>query len=132
MRKFAITTLVLFFCMFQVVWADDNPAFSVTGPVQARHLIFQHIEDGKLLVSVTDKEENPIMGLMPKDFSILRGDKRAKILDVEPLVTNEDVGLNIVLVVDNSFSMSERDAVQPLLTALEELFKMIRPIDQIA
>jgi outer membrane protein OmpA-like peptidoglycan-associated protein/Mg-chelatase subunit ChlD len=132
MRKIAFSTLVLFFCVLQAVWADHHETFSVKGPVHAQHLSFQEIEEGKLLVSVTDKEEKPIMGLVPKDFSILKGDKTAKIIDVEPLVTSKDIGLNIVLVVDNSFSMNERDAVEPLLTALEELYKMIRPIDQIA
>jgi len=39
--------------------------------------------------------------------------------------------LNVVLVVDNSFSMKKRNAVQPLFNALEEFFSVVRPIDQI-
>jgi outer membrane protein OmpA-like peptidoglycan-associated protein len=39
--------------------------------------------------------------------------------------------LNIVFVVDNSFSMKERRAVEPLLTAMDEFFKTVRPIDNI-
>jgi hypothetical protein len=131
MRTIQLTTLVLFFCMLQTVWADDRDTFSVQGPVNAQHLSFQQIEEGKLLVSVTDKEQKPIMGLMPKDFSILKGNKPVKVTNVESLVTSKDIGLNIVLVVDNSGSMKNRNAVQPLLKALEAFYQMIRPIDKI-
>jgi Mg-chelatase subunit ChlD len=131
MRTIRLTTLVLFFCMLQTVWADDHDTFSVKGPVNAQHLSFQQIEEGKLLVSVTDEAQKPIMGLMPKDFSILKGNKPVKVTSVEPLETSKDIGLNIVLVVDNSGSMKNRDAVQPLLKALEAFYQMIRPIDKI-
>jgi outer membrane protein OmpA-like peptidoglycan-associated protein/Mg-chelatase subunit ChlD len=131
MRTIQLTTLVLFLCMLQTVWAQDRDTFSVKGPVNAQHLSFQEIEAGKLLVSVTDKAQKPIMGLMPKDFSILKGNKPVKVTSVEPLATSKDIGLNIVLVVDNSGSMKNRDAVQPLLKALEAFYQMIRPIDKI-
>jgi outer membrane protein OmpA-like peptidoglycan-associated protein len=39
--------------------------------------------------------------------------------------------LNIVLVIDNSFSMKQRQAVKPLLAALNEFIKTVRPIDNI-
>ncbi|MEJ2154446.1 MAG: OmpA family protein [Desulfobacteraceae bacterium] len=132
MRKIQFTILVLFFCLLQTVWADDQSTFTVKGPANAQNLNFQEIEEGKLLVSVTDDEQKPIMGLMPKDFSIVKGNKTAKVVNVEPLVTSKDIGLNIVLVVDNSASMRDRKAIQPLLKALEALYQIIRPIDQIA
>ncbi len=132
MRTIQLTTLVLFFCMLQTVWADDPDTLSVKGPDNAQHVSFQEIEEGKLLVSVTDRAQKPILGLMPKDFSILKGNKPEKVTNVEPLVTSKDIGLNIVLVVDNSGSMKNRQAVQPLLEALEAFYQMIRPIDEIA
>jgi outer membrane protein OmpA-like peptidoglycan-associated protein len=92
---------------------------------------FQELDEGKLLVSVFDAQENPIRGLGAEDFLVQRGIKRARILSVEPLETSKEVPLNIVLVVDNSFSMRQREAVEPLLSALEALFGTIRPIDNI-
>ncbi len=132
MRKSYLTTLLLLTCLIHIAWADQPEAFSVQGPATARRLTFQEIEEGKLLVSVTDKEEKPIIGLTLNDFSILKGQRTAKVVNVEPLATSKDVGLNIVLVVDNSLSMKERDAVQPLLEALEAFYQIIRPIDTIA
>jgi outer membrane protein OmpA-like peptidoglycan-associated protein/Mg-chelatase subunit ChlD len=92
---------------------------------------FQSFGEQKLLASVLDAEDNPIRGLHGRDFVVQRGSKKAKILSVEPLETSKEVPLNIVLVVDNSFSMKERQAVRPLLSALEEFFKTVRPIDNI-
>ena len=40
--------------------------------------------------------------------------------------------LNIVLVVDNSYSMKERKAIKPLLAALDEFFNSLRPIDNVS
>ncbi len=132
MRKIQSMTLVLVFFLLQTAWATHHDVFSVKGPVNAHNLNFQEIEDGKLLVSVTDKEKKPIMGLVTKDFSIKKGNKTAKVIDVEPLATSKDIGLNLVVVVDNSLSMRDRKAVDPLLEALESIYQMIRPIDKIA
>ncbi len=132
MRKIQLMTLVLVFCLLQTSWADQHDTFTVKGPANAEKLSFQEIEEGKLLISVTDKEKKPIKGLMIKDFSILKGNKTAKVIDVEPLATSKDVGLNLVVVVDNSLSMRDRKAVAPLLEALEAIYQIIRPIDKIA
>jgi len=105
--------------------------FQVAGPEQAAKLTFQTIEENKILVSILDAEENPVLGLQPEDFVIKKGPKTAKILTVEPLETSKEIGLNIVLVVDNSFSMKQRRAIEPLFAALEEFFKIVRPIDNI-
>ncbi|NIV99012.1 hypothetical protein GWN26_07600, partial [Candidatus Saccharibacteria bacterium] len=68
-------------------------------------------------------------GLKPEDFVIKSGKKEAQILSIEALETSESVPLNIVLVVDNSYSMKDRRAVKPLLAALGEFFNSLRPID---
>lgn len=89
------------------------------------------IDEGRILVSATDFNNNPIKGLKAEDFIVKQGNKRARVITAETLETKREVGLNIVLVVDNSFSMKERNAVKSLLSALDEFLKIIRPIDRI-
>jgi len=122
--------LVLFHGLFfyNCYAAED---IQVLAPEREAKITYQVVDEGRLLVSVKDAEENPIRGLKPKDFVIKRGIKKAKILSVEPLQSSKEVPLNIVLVVDNSFSMRQRQAVKPLLSALEEFFKTVRSIDNI-
>jgi len=100
-------------------------------PEHNAKITFQTFGEDKLLASVLDAKDNPILGLKGKDFIVQKGSKNAKILSVEPLEISEEVPLNIVLVVDNSYSMKERQAVEPLLSALEEFFKTVRRIDNI-
>ena len=107
------------------------PALNLLGPETAAQVVFQTMEDGRLLVSVTDRDEVPIKGLTAKDFSLRLGTKSAKIVSVEPLATSKEVPLNIVLVVDNSKSMRIRQAIEPLRSALNAFYKMLRPIDQV-
>ncbi len=83
------------------------------------------------VVSVFDPAGEPIRNLQVKDFAVSAGIRKGRVLSVEPLQASKAVPVNLVLVIDNSFSMYERQAIQPLLTALEELLKGIRPIDNI-
>lgn len=133
MKRIASFALIVCVLFFNIGWAAEtnNETLQVQGPAETGKLTFQPIEPGKLLISVVDADENPIMGLTPEDFSIRENQKTAKILQVEPLATNEDVGLNLVLIVDNSLSMSNRKAVEPLLDALEAVYETIRPIDEV-
>ena len=94
-------------------------------------LNYQILDDGKLLVSVLDEKDEPIRGLKREDFIVGSGIRKAEVLSATPLETTEAVPLNVVLVLDNSFSMRERRAVKPLLTAMDEFFKTVRPIDNI-
>jgi outer membrane protein OmpA-like peptidoglycan-associated protein len=103
----------------------------VLTPNHQATLTSQVTGENKLFVSALDAEGNPIRGLGVNDFIIESGNKRAKIFTVGTLETSQDIPLNLVLVVDNSFSMSQREAVEPLLSALEELYKIVRPIDNI-
>jgi outer membrane protein OmpA-like peptidoglycan-associated protein/Mg-chelatase subunit ChlD len=112
--------------------AQTEPAaLEILGPENATQLTYQTMEEGKLLVSVTDADNAPIKGLTLQDFTIRRGIKAAKIISVDPLATSKEVPLNIVMVVDNSNSMQHRNAVAPLLSALEAFYKTLRPIDQV-
>ena len=85
----------------------------------------------QIVVSVLDPAGNPIIGLQPKDFVLGQGIRKARILSAEPMASTQVLPLNLVLVIDNSFSMHERQAIQPLLAALDELLKDVRPIDTI-
>jgi len=115
-------------------WVDrglalDNLEVQVLRP-QAR-LSFQPVEEGKILASVLDQEGEAILGLTKKDFSIKQGRKTARIIAVEDVREQRNIGLNIVLVVDNSFSMKERNAVEPLLAAMNSFLALVRPIDNV-
>ncbi|MGD2185436.1 MAG: OmpA family protein [Desulfobacterales bacterium] len=102
----------------------------LTPAIQGK-LAYQVIDEKSLLVSVKDAQNNPVRGLEAKDFVLQSGNKKARILSVEPLESSEFVPLNIVLVVDNSASMKERRAIKPLMAALDEFFKTLRPIDNV-
>jgi outer membrane protein OmpA-like peptidoglycan-associated protein len=95
-------------------------------------LVFQVIDGNNLLVSVKDAKNNALQGLKAEDFLVRSGNRKARILSVESLEGSEFVPLNFVLVVDNSASMKERQAIEPLLSALEEFFKTLRPIDNVS
>ncbi len=91
----------------------------------------QIIKDGKVLVDVVDAGKNPLFGLSAKDFSVTQSGRKAKILSVKPIAESLDVPRHIVLVLDNSYSMEERNAIKPLLAGVGELLKTVRPIDDV-
>jgi len=126
---FSFLLVVLSGLHFYNAYAADG--LQVLTPDHEARITYQLIDEGKLLVSVRDAEENPIRGLQPKNFVVKSGIKTAKILSAEPLETSQEVPLNIVLVVDNSSSMKRRRAVKPLLSALDAFFETLRPIDNI-
>ena len=101
----------------------NKPGTSVT--------IDKVIEDGKVLVSVFDAKENSLVGLRADDFAVTHSGQTAKILSVQTIAESLDIPRSIVLVLDNSHSMVERKAVEPLLDGVGELLKTIRPIDQV-
>ena len=94
-------------------------------------ITFQEIDEGKVLVSALDAEDNPVKDLMTEDFKVIKGGINAIVTNAEVLKTRKDVPIHYVLMVDNSFSMEERKAVQPLLSALDEFVKIVRPIDEV-
>jgi hypothetical protein len=127
-----LLSFVLISAQFTFFWtAYAAEGLEVLIPGREARATYQVIDEGKLLISVLDDEGEPIRGLTPGDFAVTRGIKKAKIFSAEPLETSKEVPLNIVLVVDNSYSMEKRKAVEPLLAALEAFFKTVRPIDNI-
>jgi outer membrane protein OmpA-like peptidoglycan-associated protein/Mg-chelatase subunit ChlD len=103
----------------------------VTGPEIVSSIEVKELEDSKLLVSAFDSQGNPVLDLKKEDLTVSRNEKIAQILSLEPLATSQKVSLNIVMVVDNSFSMKLRNAVKPALSAVENIFSIVRPIDNV-
>ncbi len=116
--------------MFSIA-ATAYQGVQITGPENAGKVFVNSLTESRALISVLDADEKPVLGLKEKDFSIKKGTKTGNILSVSSLETAEDVPLNIIVVADNSQSMKTRNAVKPLLNALEELYKVIRPIDNV-
>jgi len=131
MKKFLLPFLLLLLCVVHTGMGIAAEDIKIVVRDRKAGLSFQVVDEGKLLVSVLDGNEEPIRGLTGADFMVGSGIQKAEILSAAPLETTEAVPLNIVLVVDNSFSMKERHAVQPLITAMDEFFKTVRPIDNI-
>ena len=119
------------FALTIVSGAIADEVLKLTGPESVAQLDFKELENNKLLISAYDRDGNPVLNLTKDDFSVSRGEKMALISALEPLATNQEVSLNIVMVVDNSFSMKMRNAVQPVLSAMENVFKILRPIDNV-
>jgi outer membrane protein OmpA-like peptidoglycan-associated protein/Mg-chelatase subunit ChlD len=137
-RRKIMRKIVSLLCLLSVVfaWAGVSPALDNDNlEVQALRpqakLSFQTLEEGKVLVSVQDASGETILGLQKEDFTIKQGPKTAKIISVEPVQEQRSIGLNIVLVVDNSYSMEQRKAVEPLLAAMDSFLTLVRPIDNV-
>ncbi len=111
--------------------AEESNVQIRVGKPGATVTIDRVIENGKVLVSVVDAGKNPLLGLRADDFAVTQSGLVAKILSVQPIAESQDVPRHIVLVLDNSSSMDERNAVEPLLAGVGELLKTIRPIDQV-
>ena len=126
---FSLLIAILMLSIGSISFAEEELQIQING--RDAKLTHQVIDEGRLLVSAKDTASKPIRGLTPEDFLIQYGSKQAKILSAEALETTQEVPLNIVLVIDNSFSMAERQAVEPLLAALDEFLNAIRPIDNI-
>lgn len=125
-----VAVMVGSLAMTAIAAEESNVQIRVAKP-DATVTIDQVIENGKVLVSVVDAGENSLLGLRAEDFAVTQSGLTAKILSVQPLAESLDVPRNIVLVLDNSYSMVERNAVEALLAGVGELLKTIRPIDQV-
>jgi outer membrane protein OmpA-like peptidoglycan-associated protein len=125
-----MVSMILFLAIsFQICFAAQDIKILVNKPESK--LSYRVLEKGKILVSIKDDSGEPVRGLTPADFTVGRGIQKAEILSAEPLESIKEVPLNIVMVIDNSYSMQERGAVEPLLSALDEFFLTVRPIDNI-
>ncbi|MFO8084870.1 MAG: OmpA family protein [Desulfobacterales bacterium] len=131
MKKIIILMIMMCAALAFTSGAHTQEVLQVTGPKSAPQIEFRVLENNKLLIAASDSEGNPVLNLTKEDFTVSRNGKTAKILSLEPLATSREVSLNIIMVVDNSFSMKRRNAIQPVLSAMENIFKNIRPIDNV-
>jgi len=125
---------ILCLFLFIFAWMDSSFAFDdlkVQTPRHKSKLSFLTLNETKVLVSVLNDENEAILGLQKEDFQITRGPKTAQIISVEDVAEQRDLGLNIVLVVDNSYSMKMRKAISPVLAAMDEFLSLVRPIDNV-
>ncbi len=127
---FMIVTMCLLFSGLSMADTDTSKEELKVSLVNKDAVVsFQEMGENKILVSALDSDGNPVQGLMPEDFKVQKNTKQAQVISAEVLKTKQDVGINYVLVVDNSFSMKERKAVGPVLSALDEFLKIVRPFD---
>jgi outer membrane protein OmpA-like peptidoglycan-associated protein len=89
------------------------------------------ITEGRVLTSVTDTAKQPVLGLGVEDFTVSQGSKTGRVVSVQSVAEVQDVPLSIVMVLDNSYSMEERNAIKPLLAGIDKVLKVVRPIDQV-
>jgi hypothetical protein len=131
MKKTGLLALMICIFLLAVITSYGQEVLQVTTPNTPSKISYQVVRDDMLVVSVIDEQDNPIRGLGPQDFVVRKGTKTATIVSSEPLETVTELGLNIILVLDNSSSMQQRRAVEPLLSALEEFLEIVRPLDNI-
>lgn len=128
-------TVILSGLLLASAFADEPPSaqekLQVLGLDPTASVTHQPLEEGKLLISVTDAQQKQVQGLTQDYFTIRRGSKKARITSFEPLATSKELPLNIIMVIDNSKSMQQRQAVRPLSLALEAFFDTLRPIDKV-
>ncbi len=132
MKKFiGILTSVLMISFFQLSFADESGELKITTKRPVNKLSHFSLEENKVIVSAYDENGKPIRGLTKDDFTIVSGSRKTEIVSVETMESSKEVPLNIILVVDNSLSMSKRKAIKPLLAALTEFYKIMRPKDYV-
>jgi len=131
MKKTGLLALMVCIFLLVVIPSYGQEVLQVSTPNTPSKISYQIMRDDMLVVSVINEQDNPIRGLGPQDFVVRKGTKTATVVSAEPLETVTEVGLNIILVLDNSRSMQQRRAVEPLLSALEEFLEIVRPLDNI-
>ena len=116
---------------WQVVAAGEEELRVTTTKPGANLTVERQLDDTKVLLSVRDDAKNPVFGLTSGDFAVAAGGRTARITSLKPIAESQDVPRNIVLVLDNSFSMRQRNAIEPLKAGVNELLKTVRPIDKV-
>lgn len=131
-RMYALlTTLTLLFTSGSVFAADKSGLEVRSTRAGATVAVERAIKEGQVLVSATDAAKNPLMGLTAKELSISQAGVAGRIISVKPITESQEVTRHIVLMLDNSFSMYERNAIKALLAGLDRVFKIVRPIDKV-
>jgi hypothetical protein len=84
MRKMIVLFIVLMLSTgVPPVLAEHEP-LDVSGAYPNAKFTYQTMEEGKILLSVTDADEKPILGLTRDELMIRKGARTAQIVSVEP------------------------------------------------
>lgn len=126
-----LTALTLLFSCGSVFAQDKSDLEVRTTRANATVEVERVIKEGQVLVSATDAAKKPLMGLTAQDVQIRKAGIPGKIMSVKPITESQEVTRHIVLMLDNSFSMYERNAIKALLAGLDKVLKIVRPIDQV-
>lgn len=129
-RWFAVFLLASFFIGSQALAAESDLRIKALKPGSVV-AVDRLLGDDRVLVSVVGADRKPLLGLGANDFTVVQGARAARITAVQPIAESLEVPRNIVLVLDNSDSMRQRHAVAALLAGVDELLKIVRPIDQV-
>jgi outer membrane protein OmpA-like peptidoglycan-associated protein len=132
MRRAGWVTFIVFAVLAICLQATANDDVHIeTSGFKSRIAVEPSADPQRVIVSVLDPTGEPIRDLQPHDFVMARGIRKARVVSVEPLQASQATPVNLVMVIDNSFSMQERGAIKPLLAALEGLLQDVRPIDNV-
>jgi len=131
--------IVIRFCILMLALVTGGTVFAATsgdltiGTTKAGVTVTVEriITEGRVLTSVTDKAKQPVLGLGIEDFTVSKGDMKGKVISLQSVAEVQDVPVSIVMVLDNSYSMYERNAIKPLLTGIDKVLKVVLPIDQV-
>lgn len=119
-------------CCALTAYAADAPVLQIkTAKPGVAVEIDRLVGAGKAVVSAADEEGKPLFGLGIADFEVSLGGRSAEVTSVQPLAESLDVPRHIVMVLDNSDSMRQREAINALLASIDDFLKNIRPIDDV-
>jgi len=129
-KRICMMLLVLLAC--GTAWAAGGGALDIRSAKPGSTVeIDRVLQEGKVVISVLDAAKEPLLGLGAADFTLTRDGRNAKIVSVQPISESQDVPRHFVLMLDNSSSMNQRDAIKPLLAGVSELLKIVRPVDDV-
>jgi outer membrane protein OmpA-like peptidoglycan-associated protein len=129
-RMFVMAVTLCMACGTAFAAAQTDVKVRTTKP-GAKLTVDKVLSDGRVLVSVDDAKKQPVLGLGIQDFSLACKEGNGRVLSVKSVSEVVDVPLNIVIVLDNSYSMYERNAIKPLLAGLDRVLTLVRPIDKV-
>jgi outer membrane protein OmpA-like peptidoglycan-associated protein len=107
-----ITSLTLLYFLFihMEMFSQDQSNIKVTVSPEisnAGKCSVKHIDNNRIIVNVSDRKGTQIKGLKKENFTIMRKNKKANILDITPLTEIESDRMRVSLIIDNSHSMSK-------------------------
>lgn len=125
-------TLVMGGTVFAATAGDVKISTTKAGATLAVERTIKAGMSGRALVTVTDTAKQPLLGLGISDFTVTEGSTQAKIVSLMSVAETKDIPLNIVMVLDNSFSMEKSDSIKTLLAGVDKVLSVLRPVDQVS